>query len=196
MKPRLIMMLKEPVPGRVKTRLGRDIGMVRAATWFRHNALRAIRRLDDPRWDLVLAVSPDHAGLMSRVWPHHLTRVPQGRGDLGVRMGRLLRSSVTPRTCIVGADIPHISKRHITGAFAALGSHQAVLGPSEDGGFWLVGLRHGAHAPSRLFSDVRWSTKFALRDTVASASSLDWALLDTLSDVDTVDDLKRLAPVF
>jgi glycosyltransferase A (GT-A) superfamily protein (DUF2064 family) len=55
------MMVKEPVSGRVKTRLGRDIGMVSAAHWFRLQALTAIRRLDDPRWDLVLAVTPDHA---------------------------------------------------------------------------------------------------------------------------------------
>ena len=74
-------MLKEPRPGRVKTRLGRDIGMIGAAWWFRHQVAGLLRRLDDPRWHLVLAVAPDHAGLTSRVWPAHLPRIPQGPGD-------------------------------------------------------------------------------------------------------------------
>jgi rSAM/selenodomain-associated transferase 1 len=191
-KSRLIIMVKEPIPGRVKTRLGRDLGMVPAANWFRKQALRTIKRLDDPRWDLVLAVSPDHAGMMSRFWPSHIARVPQGRGDLGARMGRLLRASPSPKTCIIGADIPDIQPRHILTSFAALGSYSGVLGPSDDGGYWLVGLRHGKHAPAGLFDAVRWSTRFARADTIRSAKGLNWTCVDTLNDVDTVEDLKHL----
>jgi glycosyltransferase A (GT-A) superfamily protein (DUF2064 family) len=65
-RARLILMVKEPVPGRVKTRLGRGIGMVPAAWWFRHQTARLIRRLEDPRWELVLAVTPDRAFRMTR----------------------------------------------------------------------------------------------------------------------------------
>lgn len=83
-------MLKEPRPGRVKTRLGRDIGMIAAAWWFRHQTQRLLRGLRDPRWDLVLAVAPDTQGMKSRVWPGDLLRIPQGRGDLGARMTRVL----------------------------------------------------------------------------------------------------------
>jgi len=54
----LIVMLKEPRAGRVKTRLGRDIGMVGAAWWFRHQVRRLLRRIDDPRWNVVLARGP------------------------------------------------------------------------------------------------------------------------------------------
>jgi rSAM/selenodomain-associated transferase 1 len=191
MKPRLIMMVKEPVPGRVKTRLGRDIGMVQAAAWFRDQALRTIGRLRDPRWDLVLAVSPDKAGLTSRFWPAHVVRQPQGRGDLGDRMKRQLGSS-SGKVCVIGADIPTIERSHISEAFTALGSHSATLGPSNDGGYWLVGLRHGSYAPRGLFQDVRWSTQWARQDTIASAPQLDWAQVSTLNDVDTVADLKRI----
>ncbi len=62
-------MLKEPRPGRVKTGLGRDIGMTAAAWWFRHQCRRLLRELDDPRWRLVIAVSPDAEGRASRIWP-------------------------------------------------------------------------------------------------------------------------------
>ena len=99
-KPTLIVMLKEPRPGRVKTRLGRDIGMGAAAWWFRHQTARLLRRLDDPRWQLILAVAPDRDGLQSRVWPAHLPRLPQGGGDLGARMARVFRSLPPGPACM------------------------------------------------------------------------------------------------
>ena len=109
----LVEMVKEPRPGRVKTRLGRGIGMVAAAWWFRHQVARLLRRVEDPRWRLVLAVSPDTEGLASRVWPAHLPRMAQGRGDLGDRMGRIFRSLPPGRVCIIGADIPEIGRAHV-----------------------------------------------------------------------------------
>lgn len=182
-------MLKEPRPGRVKTRLGREIGMVTAAGWFRRQTAALLRRLEDPRWTLTLAVAPDHEGLQSRVWPPHLPRVPQGTGDLGARMGRVMRSMPPGPVCIVGADIPGITRARIAEAFAALGDHDAVLGPAPDGGFWLVGLRRTAAVPATLFEGVRWSTRHALADTEASLPGRRIARVATLRDVDTAADL-------
>ena len=83
-------MLKEPKPGLVKSRLGKDIGMIKAAWWFRHNANDIIRKLSAKKlWTTILAVSPDKEGLSSRVWPHGLLRWPQGTGDLGKRMANI-----------------------------------------------------------------------------------------------------------
>ncbi|MDO7735951.1 MAG: DUF2064 domain-containing protein, partial [Planktomarina temperata] len=113
-------MVKEPRPGRVKTRLGRDIGMTAAAWWFRHQTRRLLRRLQDPRWELILSVAPDHEGLQSRIWPAHLPRIPQGSGDLGQRMKQVFDSLPPGPVCIIGADIPEISRRHIWKAFASL----------------------------------------------------------------------------
>ncbi len=74
MKPVLVIMLKEPRPGRVKTRLGRDIGKIAATWWFRHQSARLIRSLRDPRWQIVLAVAPDLAQA-PRLWPGDLPRL-------------------------------------------------------------------------------------------------------------------------
>lgn len=182
-------MLKEPHPGRVKTRLGRGIGMVDAAWWFRHQVRRLLREIEDPRWQLVLAVSPDHEGLASRIWPAHLPRIAQGQGDLGRRMGLVFRDMPPGPVCIIGADIPGIRARHIARAFAALGDHDAVFGPSEDGGYWLIGLKRMAAGPAGTFEGVRWSSAEALADTQRSLGGLRVAYVDMLRDVDEPGDL-------
>ncbi|WP_171124542.1 MULTISPECIES: DUF2064 domain-containing protein [unclassified Ruegeria] len=190
MQRSLVIMVKEPRPGRVKTRLGRDIGMVGAAWWFRHQTRSLIRRLRDPRWQIVLAVAPDREGLISPIWPADLPRAAQGRGDLGDRMGRMLRGMPPGPVCLVGADIPGITRTHIAGAFKSLGAAQMAFGPAHDGGYWLVGAQRYGALPSGLFRNVRWSTEYALADTLSSVPGQRVALLNPLRDVDTVADLK------
>ncbi|WP_146347803.1 TIGR04282 family arsenosugar biosynthesis glycosyltransferase [Falsiphaeobacter marinintestinus] len=185
-RPTLIIMVKLPRPGRVKTRLGRDVGMIPAAWWYRHQVKRLLRRLRDPRWQIVLAVSPDIDGLTIRVWPADLPRVPQGQGDLGQRMTGLLNAAPGP-ACLIGSDIPGVTRTHIARAFSALGAHQAVFGPASDGGYWLIGSKAGMHLPP--LASVRWSSEHALSDSLAALKACRVALTDTLSDVDTAADL-------
>ncbi len=195
MRPALVVMLKEPRPGRVKTRLGQDIGMVPAAWWFRHQTARLLREVDDPRWQLLLAVAPDREGMASRIWPPHLPRIAQGAGDLGDRMARIMRALPTGPVCIIGGDIPGIRRGHIARAFAALGAHDAVFGPAPDGGYWLVGLKRSRAVPTRFLTNVRWSSANALSDSIASLPGARIALIDTLRDVDTIADLHCAIPV-
>lgn len=185
----LIVMLKEPRAGRVKTRLGRDIGMVGAAWWFRHQVRQLLRRIDDPRWNVVLAVAPDRAGMISRVWPTHLQRIPQGSGNLGDRMERALRFAPSGPVCVIGGDIPNINAARIAEAFKVLGRNDAVFGPAPDGGYWLIGLRRSRAIPPAIFKGVRWSSEHALADTKASLRDHKISHVATLRDVDTVADL-------
>ena len=181
-------MVKEPRPGRVKTRLGREIGMVRAAQWYRHQVARLLRRLDDPRWRLVLAVAPD-SGTAHRGWPADLPRWPQGRGDLGARMRRALARAGGP-ACLIGSDIPQVQPRHIRQAFAALGTADVVFGPAPDGGYWLIGARDPARLPPGALCGVRWSGPHALGDSQASLAGRRIAQVATLADVDRAADLR------
>ncbi|WP_347821595.1 TIGR04282 family arsenosugar biosynthesis glycosyltransferase [uncultured Planktomarina sp.] len=187
-------MVKEPRPGRVKTRLGREIGMTAAAWWCRHQTRRLLRRLQDPRWELILSVAPDHEGLQSRVWPAHLPRMSQGSGDLGQRMKQVFDSLPPGPVCIIGADIPEISRHHVWKAFASLGPHEATFGPAPDGGYWLIGLKRCRSNPKGLFKQVRWSTAHALQDTLISLSDLRVARVDKLRDIDNANDLKDVGP--
>ncbi|KUF10702.1 TIGR04282 family arsenosugar biosynthesis glycosyltransferase [Pseudoponticoccus marisrubri] len=181
-------MLKAPRPGRVKTRLGREIGHVAAAWWFRHQSAQLLRRLRDPRWRLVLAVAPDREGMAFRGWPADLPRIPQGPGDLGRRMARALAATPPGPACLVGADIPGIDRTAIWRAFRALGPNDVVFGPAEDGGYWLVGVRN--RVPRGLFRGTRWSTRHALADSIASVPDARVGLVDRLRDVDRAADLK------
>jgi len=182
-------MLKEPRAGRVKTRLGRDIGMTEAAWWFRHQTRALLRRLKDPRWELVLAIAPDVATQTSS-FPADVPHIKQGQGDLGARMGRILRTQAPGPVAIVGGDIPGIQPHHIQRAFKALGSNEAVFGPAKDGGYWLVGL-HRTRIPNTLFQDVRWSSEHALADSITSLGTARIAMIDRLQDVDTARDLGK-----
>ena len=188
-RPTLIVMVKEPLPGRVKTRLGRDIGVIPATWWFRHQTRRLIRRMRDPRWNIILAVSPDYQGLTSRFWPNSIERIGQGGGDLGARMARLLNAPHRGPVCIIGGDIPAISPAHIVRAFAQLGSNDFVFGPATDGGFWLVGAKRTAALPPDLFQGIEWSTPKTLKDTIATLGQRRVAHADQLSDVDQKTDL-------
>ena len=188
-RPTLIVMVKDPVPGRVKTRLGRDIGMVAAANWFRIQTRRLIREVSrDLRWRTVLALAPDPAAATSRCWPAHLDRQPQGGGDLGERMGRALSRAMPGPALLIGGDIPDVTRPRISNAFDVLKHSDAVLGPAPDGGFWCIGVR-GPGLPRNLFRNVRWSTCHALADTIASIPEHKVGLAETLADVDTIDDL-------
>ena len=191
MRPVLVVMLKLPQVGRVKTRLGADIGIVQATWWFRHQTKRLLQRLGtDPRWETVLAVAPDVAGMQASLWGAELARIPQGHGDLGARMGRVFQNFRTSPTLIIGADIPGISRSHTANAFQRLGAHDAVLGPAPDGGYWAIGLRQGATPPpSTLFQNVRWSSAHTMQDTINSIGGRRIAFLPELRDVDRAKDL-------
>lgn len=190
---RLVIFVREPVPGRVKTRLGRALGMVGAAAWSRRQTARLLRELaPDPRWETWLAVTPDTAAQGRGLLPAGLPRWPQGPGDLGARMGRVFRRFPPGPVVIIGADIPAVRRRHLAEAFAMLGAMDAVFGPAEDGGFWLVGLARGRRrAPAGLFRDVRWSTRHALADSLATLADHHVGFAAPLSDVDRPEDLVR-----
>lgn len=187
-QPQLVVFVKEPQAGRVKTRLGRGIGLTRATAFYRHTTSNVVARLGaDRRWRTVLAVAPD-AALASRAWPASIERVGQGRGDLGQRLERVMDGLPPGPVVIVGTDIPEIRPQHIAEALKRLGGSDAVFGPAPDGGYWLVGLRRRPRVP-RVFRGVRWSSANALGDTRANLADRDVAMLGPLTDVDEAADL-------
>lgn len=180
-------MAKVPRAGLVKTRLATEIGTSEALRFYRTNLSSTIRRLSrDSRWRFVLSVAPDWAA-DEPVWPAGVAPVPQGFGDLGVRMQRVMETMPAGPAIVIGADIPGIRPQHIANAFKLLGQSDAVFGPAHDGGYWLVGLKRRPHIP-RVFDGVRWSGPHALDDTLKNLSGKRIAFCDTLADVDTAEE--------
>jgi hypothetical protein len=140
----------------------------------------------DRRFRTVLAVTPDRARFRL---PIAVSRVPQGGGDLGVRMHRAFRRFRCGRVAIIGCDIPDAGRQDARAAFRALGGAQAAFGPAADGGYWLVAM--SPRRPARPFGGVRWSTEHALGDTLVNFAGRRVALLRTLRDVDDAADLDR-----
>jgi rSAM/selenodomain-associated transferase 1 len=187
----LVVMVKAPVMGRVKTRLAREVGSIEALRFYRSATAALLRRLAfDPRWRTVLAIDPPRACRASH-WSRAIARSPQCRGDLGVRMRDQLGRAPHGPVVLIGSDIPGIAPRHVADAFAALRCHDSVFGPAEDGGYWLIGLCAGFRPPGGLFDHVRWSTPHALADTRANLSGRKVAFVATLFDVDDAADWRR-----
>ena len=143
MRRHLVIMARAPRLGAVKRRLAADIGAVAAWRFYRTEAGRLLARLSrDRRWSTWLAVTPDPSSSAARgLWPFAGPVVGQGTGDLGQRMGRLLRALPPGPMVIIGTDSPTIQARHVAEAFDALGRAEWVIGPATDGGYWLIGAR-------------------------------------------------------
>ena len=192
LKNHLVVFAKAPFIGQTKTRLARDIGSVAAWAFARRTLHAVVRPLAfDPRWRCWLAVTPDRAVHLRRVWPKSYGFVSQGGGDLGRRMAAVTESLSPGPVVIIGADVPGIRPHHVARAFRALGRFDAVFGPARDGGYWLVGMKRRPQFTD-LFPGVRWSTEHALADTVANLKpGRTHALLETLDDIDEAEAYRR-----
>ncbi|MBC6440934.1 MAG: TIGR04282 family arsenosugar biosynthesis glycosyltransferase [Rhodospirillales bacterium] len=188
----VVVMARRPEPGRVKTRLAAGIGNAAALAFYRSMLRRMLTRIGrSSRWSTVVAVTPPDAATGDETWTLGLPVVPQSDGDLGERMQAAIDGRPPGPVLIVGSDIPDLTPGHIAQAFRLLRSHDAVLGPSDDGGYWLIGAGPSLRLRS-LFGAVRWSSEHALADTLAGLpADARVALLGVLHDIDTADDLAR-----
>ncbi len=184
-------MAKLPVAGRVKTRLAREIGTAEATRFYRATLRAVVARLGrQPFWETLIAVSPD-SGVASPMLPSRVCRIGQGSGDLGRRMHRPMRALPPGPVCVIGTDIPAIGVADVRRAFRALGSADAVFGPAEDGGFWLVGFRRRPRVVWP-YANVGWSRPDTLAAVVANLDGLTIAATRRLWDVDSRADHRRL----
>jgi rSAM/selenodomain-associated transferase 1 len=188
MRDKAIVFARLPRLGAVKRRLAHGIGDRAALRFYRATLFRLLRALAaDRRFDTVIALTPEGARLRL---PPRVARIGQGHGDLGQRMDSALRRFPRGRAAIVGSDIPAAGAADLTAAFRALGRAEAVFGPAEDGGYWLVGV--GPRRPARPFAGVRWSSAHALADTLGNFRFRRIAMLRPLSDVDSEADWASL----
>jgi len=189
-EPLIQIFCKAPVLGKVKTRLIQKLGRRGALDLYLQMFERLIAELSASGFNTELWISPDKDHAFFE--PYAFARFQQAGPDLGGRMSTALRDGLTRHESVilVGTDLPLIDRSYIEQAVGALQTHDVVLGPAEDGGYGLVGVK--AETPD-MFSDIDWGTERVLSQTCArlNRDGLDFGLLPLIWDVDRPDDLPR-----
>jgi len=190
---KLIVFVKAPRIGTVKTRLAESIGAPTACAAYRQVVAALLERLQSLP-EVELRFTPDDAVDEIRPWLQHAwTCQPQGPGALGDRLQNAFAASFAAgatNVVIIGSDCPSVTTEDIRRACAALLTNDVVLGPAADGGYWLIGLRQ---PQPNLFQGISWSTDSVFADTIAHArnAGLSVEVLRELEDVDTAEDWRR-----
>ncbi len=189
----LCMMAKAPVAGAVKTRLCPPLSPDRAAAIaaaFIEDSWAAMRRFDAA--NSALAFTGDRDGFPAAV--ADAVSWPQADGDLGVRIAAVIDEGLRrdPPVLVVGSDSPGLPLRLLRSALTALDNHDAVLGPSDDGGYYLIGCRRSLPG---MLDDLPWSSSNTLEATSARLRELGLTTshIEPWFDVDDEHTLRRLA---
>lgn len=194
----IAVMAKAPVAGEVKTRLVPPFSPEEAAELYRCLLLDKLQQVGQlSQVDRYLAYTPLEAReTMSLLVPHGFTLIPQAGSDLGDRLHRLsaiLLERGHPAVMLIDSDTPTLPTSYLLDAVAQLldESTDLVLGPAEDGGYYLIGLKRSLRA---LFEGITWSGPTVLTETLrrASAQRLRVSTLPSWFDIDTPADLARL----
>ena len=196
-RSRILVFAREPLLGKVKSRLAVEIGAQEALAVYRAMLARLGQLLTQAQiasWDLWVTSNCSHKDFLSIC---NKTNIYLQNGqDLGARMDgaiqQTLRQENVESVVLIGTDCPAVTERYLNQALLALESGvDVVLGPAEDGGYVLVGMQRPITA---VFEDIPWGTDQVMHRTLETlkAKELTYRLLDTLWDVDRPEDLVRL----
>ena len=186
MEPRVVLFTRYPEPGLAKTRLIPALGAGGAASLHRRLTEHTIAAVQAA--GLALEVRTTGAPFARFTdWLGSLVVVDQGEGDLGER---LRRAGPPYPTLFIGADAPDLTPGLLYSAAAALTHVAAVIGPAEDGGYWLLGL---GDTVAGVFDDIEWGSSRVFAQTVARLGDAGIApvVLPRLADCDRPEDLAR-----
>lgn len=187
------LMIKYPEPGRVKTRLAKEIGNSRAAEIYRQVVDLIVTNTAPANqgYERIVLYDPWERLHDFEQWlPGNHLILQQGK-DIGKRMDNAIRELLAlgaEKAVLTGADIPALNSAVIFGAFAALDHADIVIGPAADGGYYLIGMKE---PHPEIFSNIPWSTKRVFETTVCRIRQLQLSVNHTvtLADIDRVEDL-------
>lgn len=196
----LVVMARYPQPGTTKTRLARTLGDEETLKLYQAFLIDLAGHFASPDYNLHWAYTPaevDYATFIATLVPDlasHTRSFPQQGADLGERLLRVFqwtRQQGHPSTIVIGSDSPHITREIIVQAREALQESDVVLGPADDGGYYLIAMRE----PHDVFSEIPMSTNMVTAKTIARACNqgLRVRLIEPLFDIDEHADLLRLA---
>jgi uncharacterized protein len=188
----LLVFVKIPVTGKVKTRLAKSIGNEKALKVYKYLVDYTYSVVRDVEADVEIWFSDSKTDFKGPGLMDMVKKVQTG-GNLGERMSNAFREGFTSgyhKVVIIGSDCPEILPDHIEGAFKFLDKTDVVIGPSFDGGYYLLGMKKWN---PNLFLNIDWSTDQVFRQTrrVIEKEGLNFSKLERLNDIDTVEDLNN-----
>lgn len=191
----IILFVKYPVKGNVKTRLAKTIGDEKAVRLYKklaENILASISNLKNSYKYIFYSEKEEKELVRSWIRKNYFYAAQEG-DDLGERMKnafRLVFSQGANKAIIIGTDIPDLTKETIQDAIDKLDENEIVIGPSPDGGYYLLGMKK--YMPF-LFDNIIYSTNSVLKDTIGKIkeNKLSYHILQTLEDIDTEEELKE-----
>jgi rSAM/selenodomain-associated transferase 1 len=193
----LLFFIKNPEKGKVKTRVASAMGDKMAMKLYRRFLLEMLFTLNKGTFLFYLCFHPENSLNDLKDWlGDHYLYTPQMGENLGQRMknGFVEAFSMNfKRVVLIGSDIPDLPLEFIEEAFNSLGEKDAVIGPSFDGGYYLIGFRDKTFSP-KVFEGIPWSTERVFEDTMKILKQ-EGLLVHTLPrwrDIDTIEDLKNL----
>lgn len=192
MQDALIIMIKNPVKGKVKTRLAATIGDD-AALGVYQKLLQQTRNITDGVQADVFVFYSDVIDRNDLFTAGKYKKYTQCSGDLGVRMDYAFSipfKNEYKRVVMIGADCYALTNEHIHRSFAALDNNDFVIGPADDGGYYLIGMKKWNRW---ILENKNWSTHTLLDETKSDILNRNGTvqLLDTLSDIDTIEDAAK-----
>ena len=207
-KPTIVLMTRWHAIYRCKSRLSKEIGAFKAARIQEKLTIHTIKVAREIQKEgfADIKVAIDGIGIKAaKKWAlinKIKTIAIQGPGNLGTKMKRqFLKTHFDKTLChqnpnpviLIGTDLPSISRFDLTQAIQTLNQKDMVLGPSSDGGYWLIGLSAKLIDPlcTWPFSGISWGTNKVLKETIqlASLNQIDYQLLQTKNDLDNIIDL-------
>jgi rSAM/selenodomain-associated transferase 1 len=185
----LILLTKMPEAGKVKSRLSSEIGPEKAAKVYERLLRNTLEQMKATNSEKAIALEGNEA-LFTKAFGEWMIW-PQEGNDLGDRMALAFERAFQigyKRVVLIGGDCPEMTTEILEWAFEKLNDHDLVLGPSQDGGYYLIGLKK---TEPRLFENMQWSHNKVFEQTVqrAAEQNLKVALLPTLRDIDHLADL-------
>jgi len=193
----LIVFVKSPESKRVKSRLAADIGERKARQLYLRFVEDLLGSLDKGNYCLkIFFYPPDQRKVLCKWLGHDRSYEPQTGDDLGERMKRAFEKCFSDgfdTAILIGGDIPDLTGEIIKEGFATLRSSDVVIGPSHDGGYYLIGFKSGTFLPE-VFTGISWGTDGVLRSTckILENKGLRLSLLPLWRDIDTYEDLTAL----
>jgi rSAM/selenodomain-associated transferase 1 len=190
----VLLFARAPLHGKVKTRLAAEVGRRAALDIYRAMGSQVVRQIA-PVSSITVWFEPADAAEEMRAWLGDLRYRPQPGGDLGARLAFAFESHFgqcpTEPAIAIGADAPDVDASVIVQAREALHTDDVVIGPADDGGYYLIGL---ARPLPELFEGISWGGGDVFDATSAACDALGIvpAILPELRDVDRLDDLKAL----